>query len=289
LIIELSHFIDDTTISKILHELFGQIQLKNQGINANQIQIFNIENKEVNLLNSELKESIWRLAGHFNETDKEKLSQLLRVGRGKSTFDKIWLDLDEKSLNDFIDDANVYENREKYLEQWLRRKEKEIENRVNLPPDNLKISDTIIYNRIDSKDKIYRRTLLTNLFKVKSLDEISMKDLSKFVEEFCSSLYAFNFEYPQTVRDIFTALLQDCKNICEEDKQMLQYYRYFFNVETENPFSHLSLQPIKMDSEKSVKNENFEDNLDKYKTAQIPFVKLLVDKMIKTSPINDKI
>jgi hypothetical protein len=282
LILEFSHFIDSTTINKILLNLYETQVLKPK--NGNSFTLFPVDNKEPALISNEIKETLWRLGGFLSEEDKTKLKGMLKVKRGKSKFDKIWLQLDEKSLDDFIQSANLQDNRLQHLEKWIKRKEKEIENRIHLPPDNLSISDTKINKLIEKKDKAFRKTLLSNIFKVDDINKIDASKARDFINEFCSSLYLFNFNYPQTIKDIFNALA-DIPSIYEEDKQLLKNYRLLFNVDEENPFEYLSVAPVKMEGEKLSKElhsieEFLDENLKKrLKNATVPFVQNVVKRI----------
>ena len=255
LCLELSHFVDNSTINKILHEVYGQLHLKDfdLGNNSNEskkISLFDVENKEPSLISNEIKEAIWRVSGFFNDEDKNKIKSFLKIKRGKSKFDRIWLELDEKSFEDFINESNSYEDRIKYMEKWIKRKEKEYENRVALPPDNLVLSDRKINNLIEKKDKAYRKTLLFKIFNVDNLNNIPSRKLNEFINEFISNLYLFNFNYPNVIKDIFNAL-EDVPSIFEEDRQLLSHYRLFFKIDENNPFEFLAVDPVKLNSEKS--------------------------------------
>lgn len=283
LILEFSHFIDCATINKILLNLYETQVL--QPINGNSFTLFPVENKEPALISNEIKETLWRIGGFLSEEDKTKVKGMLKVKRGKSKFDKIWLQLDEKSLDDFVQDANSQENRLPHLEKWIKRKEKEIENRIHLPPDNLSISDGKINKLIEKKDKAFRKTLLSNIFKVDDVNKIDVDKARDFINEFCSSLYLFNFNYPQTIKDIFNALA-DIPSLYEEDNQLLKNYRLFFKIDEENPFEYLSVSPIKMEGEKLelTKIQNIEEYLNenvnnRLKTATVPFVKNVVKRI----------
>ena len=293
LMLEFSNFVDNSTINKILHEMFGQLHLKEFGVmNENnkidkKISLFDIENKESSLISNEIKESIWRISGYFNEEDKVKIKNFLRIKRGKSKFDKIWLELDEKSVHDFIEEANSYEDRIKLMEKWIKRKEKEFENRIHLPPDNLKLSDKKINLLIEKKDKVYRKTVLLKIFNVDNLNNISSKKLNEFINEFVSNLYLFNFNYPSVIKDIFNAL-QDVPTMFEEDRQLLNHYRLFFKVDENNPFEFLAVDPVKLNSEKiylenGVKDiEHIFDSrlLNRIENASIPVIPIIAEKIL---------
>jgi len=281
LILELNNFLDVNTFNKIIYELFSEFKSKDFKLNTEKASLFDVNNKEPALLNQEIKETIWRVSGFFDELDVEKLKNFLKVKRGKSTFDKFWLSLDEASLEEFIKEVNKQENRIDYLEKWIKRKEYEFENRIQLPPDNLKLNDTQINKIINKKDKMYRTKLLSNMFKTHDLKVVSTRDVNKFINQFIEFLPLFNFKYPQSIKDIFASLedLEEHSNIYKEDLQMLKTYKTLFKIEDENPTEFLAVAPIKMDQEKllnfSTKDSiiNQDQLIERVKTSTIPFVK----------------
>jgi len=54
--------------------------------------------------------------------------------RGLDAFNNAFLDMDMDSFSEFFDEANNYDSRVTLLENWLCRKDEEIQNRVTLPP-----------------------------------------------------------------------------------------------------------------------------------------------------------
>jgi hypothetical protein len=281
LVLELNNFIDNKTFNKIIHEIFAEAKAKEFKYDSTKNSLFDVNNKEPLLLNKEIKETIWRVSGFFDALDAQKLKAFLKVKRGKSTFDKVWLQIDEASLEAFIRDVNKHENRIEYLENWIKRKENEFENRIQLPPDNLRIEDSQINKIINKKDKNYRKKLLANIFQNENLKTISHRDVNKFVNEFVEFLPLFNFKYPETIKDIFIALqdLEEFNNIYKEDLQMLKTYKTLFKIEEENPNEFLAVAPIKMEQEKLVDFASEEALFDKdkiierVKASTIPFVK----------------
>jgi len=281
LVLELNNFIDNKTFNKIIHEIFAEAKAKEFKYDSTKNSLFDVNNKEPLLLNKEIKETIWRVSGFFDALDAEKLKAFLKVKRGKSTFDKVWLQIDEASLEAFIRDVNKHENRIEYLENWIKRKEHEFENRIQLPPDNLRIEDSQINKIINKKDKNYRKKLLANIFQNENLKTISHRDVNKFVNEFVEFLPLFNFKYPETIKDIFIALqdLEEFNNIYKEDLQMLKTYKTLFKIEEENPNEFLAVEPIKMEQEKLIDFASEEALFDKdkiierVKASTIPFVK----------------
>lgn len=59
---------------------------------------------------------------------------MLSVARNKTVFDKSYYDLDMKSLEQFVQNVNPYDDRIILLEKWIRRKEEEIRERVVIAP-----------------------------------------------------------------------------------------------------------------------------------------------------------
>jgi len=259
LILELSHFIDNNTLNKFLLENF--IQTHFQQVSEESRNIFENYNKEPKLINQEIKETIWRLSGTFNENDKETILRFFRVKRGKSSYDRCWLEIDEKSLNDFINDVNPNENRLLLLEKWLKRKEREYATRINLPAKHLRKSDKRIHIEYKKKEKNELVQLLCKLFNVKETKMITEKSISNFIDNFVEKLFLFEFNYPSTIIDIFNAL-QICENIKVEDKELLDTYRSFFKVE-ENSENYdlnefLCVSPVKLEGESLLGIKNLE-------------------------------
>lgn len=281
IIIELNNFLDNTTFNKIIYEIFSESKSKEFKFDCKNHSLFDTDNKEPILLSQEIKENIWRISGFFDDSDKEKLKNFLRIKRGKSTFDKFWLQIDEASLDEFLKEVNLNENRIQYLEQWIKRKEQEFENRFQLPPDNLKLDDTTINKLINKKDKIYQDKILKNIFKIDDLKTLSPRTINAFINEFVEILPLFNFNYPQIIKDIFNALkdLKKNDNIYKEDVELLNTYKTLFKIDQENPNEFLAIQPIKMEQEKlyNFTSEGFlldkEKIIQRVKNSTIPFVK----------------
>ena len=290
LVLELNNFIDNNTINKIIYEIFSNKKSKDFNFDNQKNSLFDVSNKEPILLNQEIKETIWRISGFFDELDSEKLKNFLRVKRGKSTFDKFWLGIDEASLEEFLRQVNLHENRIEYLEKWIKRKESEYENRFQLPPSNLKLDDSKINRIINKKEKFYRKKILLNIFKTDDLKIISSKEINRFINEFIEFLPLFNFDYPQTIKDIFN-VLEDLNeyNIYKEDLEMLKSYRVFFKIYEENPNEFLAVQPIKLDQERLyniLTEENLFDKeklIDRVKKSTIPFVKNISNNLMNSN------
>jgi hypothetical protein len=278
LILELNSFIDNNTVQKVLYQSFEKCNFGKFNI-PQDYKLFKLDNKEPTLLAQQIKENIWRMSSKLNEDDIEILKRLLRVKRGKGKFDDIWLELDELSLEHFIGKSNNYDDRLFYLAKWIKLKEKEIENRVNLPSDNMVLSDTQINSLIQKKNRVHRKNILLSVFKVNDLSAITSKQLNQFINKFCSSLALFNFDYPENIIELYYGLL-DCPNITEEDKQMLTYYRFFFKLDTDGSEDYLAAKPIELNTERIYEPQM--DNIEKQiKNANIDFIKPLVDKIFE--------
>lgn len=75
------------------------------------------ENREVKLVLQAAEESIWRQSGKFTEADKQSIQEIYGVLRAKTPNDKAWYEADQKSLDEFLDEVNKYENRNQFLEE----------------------------------------------------------------------------------------------------------------------------------------------------------------------------
>jgi len=88
-----------------------------------------------------LEEQAWRRAGAFSTEEVEIIKQMFSIGRNNSHFDRQFFDNDMQSFEDYMTQINPYDNRQAMLDQWLRRKEHEINQRVNLPHEKFKKTD----------------------------------------------------------------------------------------------------------------------------------------------------
>ena len=132
LILEISHFLDEDVINKIEMEIFSKRVQKEWGLSKD-FSLIETRNKEIGIVINELEEVMFRLSGMFNDKDYEYVKKYLSITRNKDTFDKAFYEIDMKSLKEFMNDSNYYDNRIKLLELWITRKEKEFKERVVLP------------------------------------------------------------------------------------------------------------------------------------------------------------
>lgn len=69
------------------------------------------------MIHEQVKEYTWRKAGQFNEEDRTRIHEMFSVLRGKSQADRVWFPVDKQSLDEFLDNANEYDDRNKALEE----------------------------------------------------------------------------------------------------------------------------------------------------------------------------
>jgi hypothetical protein len=81
----------------------------------------------------------------------------------KDHFEDELLDLDMKSLDNFLKDIENQEDRITLLENWITRKEVEFANKVNLPSPDMKYSDQELFAMLDAPLKKAREHLVANL------------------------------------------------------------------------------------------------------------------------------
>jgi hypothetical protein len=136
LVVELSHFLDEDVVNKIETEIFSDRLRKEWGL-SHDFKVIETRNKEISLVLNQLEEVAWRSAGQFDERDMGHLKAMLSVKRNKDYFDKQFFETDMKSLDNFVEAANQYDDRIKLLERWIVRKEDEFKSRVVRPPKSL--------------------------------------------------------------------------------------------------------------------------------------------------------
>jgi hypothetical protein len=140
LVVELSHFLDEEVVNKVETEIFSERLRKEWGLSAD-FKVIETRNKEISLVLNELEEVAWRSAGMFNEKDLGYLKAMLSVKRNQDYFDKQFYENDMKSLDNFFESANKYDDRIQLIERWIVRKEDEIKARVVRPPKSLQKAD----------------------------------------------------------------------------------------------------------------------------------------------------
>lgn len=137
LVLELSHLLDEETINRVELEMMAK-RIRSDWQLPDDFQIIETRNKEIGLLLNQMEEVAWRTSGMINEGDMESLQRVLSVGRNQDYFDRQFYNQDMQSLSDFVNQVNRFDDRAQLLEEWIYRKEKEIESRTMLPSKGLK-------------------------------------------------------------------------------------------------------------------------------------------------------
>lgn len=140
IVLELSHLIDEDIINRIEHEMISK-RLRTTWNLPKNFQIVETRNKEIGNVINELEEITWRMSGMFDEGEIETIKAMFSIKRNQDAFDRHYYDIDMKSMQEFIAQANTYDDRVKLLEEWLVRKEEEIKTRVVLAPESMQKSD----------------------------------------------------------------------------------------------------------------------------------------------------
>ena len=132
---------------------------------------------------------------------------MLSVKRNRDYFDRQFYDNDMKSLKEFAEAANLFDDRLEKLERWIVRKEDEFKSRVVRPPKNLQKSDQELYSEIDAplkraREKLTARMLIQDEYGNpidKEYKDLTSRELHTLTENLCLRLYLFNYEYPAFV------------------------------------------------------------------------------------------
>lgn len=140
LVLELGHLVDRDTIRKVELKMLEE-KLKKKFSIKEGFSLVEKRNKEIDMLHEELEEVQWRRASMIDDKERSVIKEILGLGRGVDNFDKVFWNLDQKSFEAFMDEANTFDNRTTLLENWICRKEEEFKNRVNLPTPELNKSD----------------------------------------------------------------------------------------------------------------------------------------------------
>jgi hypothetical protein len=286
LIVELSHFLDEDVVNKVETEIFSDRLRKEWGLSPD-FKVIETRNKEISLVLNELEEVTWRSAGQFNERDIEYLKAMLSVKRNKDYFDRHFYENDMKSLSNFVETANQYDERIKFLERWIVRKEDEIKARVVRPPKSLQKTDQELHAEIDAPMKRAREKIVSKLLIAdeygnqidKEYKDLSSKELHTLTENLCLRLYLFNYEYPAFLPQVVRAV-REHPNLLKSDADQIELYSKMFeldwrgdqNYDNRNQF--MSSNPIYVEGSnlKAYGEVTAEVVKDKLQRACIPYV-----------------
>ena len=165
-------------------------------------QIVETRNKEIGNVINELEEITWRMSGMFDQGEIETIKAMFSIKRNQDAFDRHYYDIDMKSMQEFMTEANTYDDRVKLLEEWLVRKEEEIKSRVVLAPQSMQKSDKELHSRVDAKLKGARENLVANFLidedgknkkkAQKKYVDLTTPQLSTIVESLSVRLNLFN-------------------------------------------------------------------------------------------------
>jgi hypothetical protein len=89
---------------------------------------------------------------------------MFAVGRNEHLWDKKWSQVDKTSLSEFLEDVNLHDDRISLLEQWVTRKNIEMDKRFKLPTEFDLLSDKTIYSRMEEKFEDGREKLMVRIF-----------------------------------------------------------------------------------------------------------------------------
>lgn len=215
LVLEMAHFVDRDTIKRVELKMLESKLRSEFGLGEN-FGLVEKRNKELDYLHQELEEAQWRLAAKIDQREETAIKDMLWVGRGIDKFDKVFLELDRKSFDDFFNIANSFDNRTTLLENWICRKEEEFKRRVNLPTKALNNSDEILYRSFDGPRKKARQSLVSKMFvsdefgveKTKTYSTLTTAELHMLVESLCVRLNLFNQTYPAFVPQVVKAIME---------------------------------------------------------------------------------
>ena len=79
------------------------------------------------------------------------IKEMFEIGRGEDHFDQQFIKQDFESLDHFLNQTHNFDDRIELLENWISRKETEVQTRVNLPTHELRKPDHQISPRYLNK------------------------------------------------------------------------------------------------------------------------------------------
>lgn len=147
-----------------------------------------------------MEETAWRLAGKLSDKEIKDIKSMFSIGRGLEKFDQAFLKQDDDSLNEFLAQANKFDNRVGLLESWFVRKEEEIKQRVNYPTPSLQKSDYLLHAYLEkhykpAREKLVAKMLVADEFgnaKVeKEYKDLTAQELHELTEALCVRLNLF--------------------------------------------------------------------------------------------------
>ena len=116
-------------------------RIRNEWKLPSDFKIIETRNKEIGITLNELEEVAWRMSGIYTDSEIDTLKAMFSINRNRDSFDKAFYSSDMQSMENFVREANFFDDRDQLIQEWLVRKEKEIQRRVNLPPAHLRKTD----------------------------------------------------------------------------------------------------------------------------------------------------
>lgn len=297
LVLELSHFIDDETVNRVELSMISD-RIKQQWDLPKDFQIMETRNKEIGMVQNEMEELSWRSTGTFDDQESESLENMLSTSRNQDYFDKQFYQQDMQSLYEFIDSVNRFDDRIPLLEEWIYRKEQEIQSRVVLPSKGLQKSDQELHAVVDkdlrrAREKIVAKLLPKDEFGNNSFDleykDLSSSDLGRIAEAVCVRLHMFNGKYPTFMPHTVQAILEH-PNISKVDFDKLSTFSRMFELDwrgdrlVKNKQQFLATNPVYLNPVDKSNTLGYGDLTEEDVSTQLrqactPFVEEVTQKM----------
>ena len=78
---------------------------------ADDFNLVERRNKEIDLVMREMEEVSWRAADMFDSKEKSYIEDIVFFDRGLDAFENSFLDQDKESFSEFFDEANSFDSR----------------------------------------------------------------------------------------------------------------------------------------------------------------------------------
>lgn len=299
LVYELNHFVDPATVRKIEFALMED-DIKREWNLKGDFTIVEQRNKEVDLALKEIEELAWRMASQFNPREKQGIKDVISIGRNLEAFDKEFYETDMKSFEEFFELANQFDDRNSLLERWIGRKDTDCELRVNLPTNEMKLSDFEIQKRTLKNERKAREMIVLNMLPQNSnigekwrktdYKQLSSRDLHQITEALSVRLHALDKEYPAFLPHAVLAIMEH-PNLAKNDRYHLESYCKMFELDWRMDSHYTNLdqlllkKPIYLNSQdrsNTLQTPDLDTNwaAEKLGQSQTPYLKDLANKFM---------
>lgn len=136
LCLELSQVFDHEAVREVEMKAIEQ-NFRSKWQLSDNFSLVQRRNREIDNLMLRYEELAFRAAGEFNEKESQAIRDIFEIGRGHDYYDRQFTGMDRASFKDFLNQVQPYDNRIEHMEMWLKRKEQEVNARVNLPGPEL--------------------------------------------------------------------------------------------------------------------------------------------------------